>query len=114
MTVNPKLQNATVYSTFIVVILIVIIAVYTALSFQGALPNAPSLDTSTTRSVETVKQDLANYKDLVGTIKTEKDAFFGYVVTDSLAMIFKLLLTSVLTFIFAQPIALAIAERLRK
>ena len=114
MTVDTTLQKATVYFTFIVGILIIGMSLYTAYSFTRISPKPPSLVTSSQRSNDTIKAEIANYTSLVTAIQTSKEFYFKVVVTDSLAMIFKLLLTTVLTFIFGKPIAEAIAVRLGK
>lgn len=111
LTANQK--NAAIIITIIIGCSIIFLALLTNSWFLTSLPTPPDIKVAAGRTPEIIKQDIENYKNLVAIMKDNQGFLNDLLVAKFLKTLFDALLTSVIAYVFAKPVVLAIAARIQ-
>jgi hypothetical protein len=114
MHLTDTQKNVVILFTILLGCAIVGIGVYTNCRFLHAIPPVPDIKVTPSRTAESIKAELDNYKTLVGVLKDNHTLLNDMVVVKFLKGLFDSLVVAVIAYLFGKPIVEAFAARIRR
>ncbi len=97
-----NIKTIIIWVTGILLALVLALSIAFWMQNQNSLPQQPHLSVSTYDSVHTMKtKEIANYKELLLIVETQREKSFDLVITKTLLPILNTLLAAVITYILA-------------
>lgn len=113
MELSDHQKKVIIIFTCILGFVIILIGLLTNYLFLHALPPLPSLTVEGTRTADSVKQEIENYKTLTLVIKDSQSYLNELLVVKFMKGLFDSLLVAIIAYLFGKPVILALANRIK-